>query len=203
MTISVFSAADGSYGTISLNGSEKLRLNADGSATVGGTPVQRMLSLGTKATTSGTAIDFSPADGTGIPSWAKRITVILDLVSTNGADQVCISLGTSAGIDKTNYQGSSSYINSTPSAVAFATGSGGVSIPLTSASSTRSGRYTFENTSGNVWVYSGSVSEYTAGYVSTTTGRKALSSPLTQIAITTVGGTDAFDAGSVSVIVEG
>ena len=50
-----------------------------------------VISAGTSvASTSGTSIDF-----TSIPSWVKRITVILNGVSTNGGDVPQIQLGTS------------------------------------------------------------------------------------------------------------
>ena len=49
------------------------------------------------ASTSGTSIDF-----TGIPSWVKRITVMLNGVSTNGTSPKLVQLG-SASISTTGY----------------------------------------------------------------------------------------------------
>lgn len=151
-----------------------------------------------QATTSGVAKDF-----TGIPSWAKRITVVFDLVSTNGSDQVCVSLGTSGGIDKTGYQGSSCFINSGGSAVASTIGAGGATIPLTSAASTRSGRIVFQNVGVNVWEFAGQIGDTSAGNVCLVSGRKSLASALTQLSVTTINGTDAFDGGAVSLLIEG
>jgi hypothetical protein len=54
------------------------------SPTIDGTPVMgaSVITRGTAvASTSGTTVDF-----TGIPSWAKRITVMMSGVSTNGTD---------------------------------------------------------------------------------------------------------------------
>lgn len=164
--------------------------------------LERMSQVAAKSATSGTAIAFSGSDG--VPSWAKRMTVILDLGSTNGTDQVCIALGTSGGIDKTGYQGSSCYINSTAGgALASTIGSGGATFPLTGASSTRTGRVVFEHMGGNVWVFSGQAGDTAAGNVMLVSGRKALSGVLTQFAVTTINGTDTFDNGQVSVIYEG
>jgi hypothetical protein len=58
--------------------------NVTGSLTAGGS-----LTLATAQTASGTAVDF-----TGIPSWAKRITVMFNGVSTNGSSIILIQLGT-------------------------------------------------------------------------------------------------------------
>jgi hypothetical protein len=50
------------------------------------------------ASTSGTSIDF-----TSIPSWVKRITVMLNGVSTSGTSIPLIQLGDSGGIENTGY----------------------------------------------------------------------------------------------------
>ena len=111
MTISVYADPSGNYATMSIGGSEKFRLNSDGTATLGGVPVQRMLNLGTKTTTSGTAIDFSSGDGTGIPSWAKKITVMLNGVSTNGNGSVTIYLGANGSLETSGYAGSAGWVS--------------------------------------------------------------------------------------------
>lgn len=202
MPISVFSATDGSYATLSLNGSEKLRLNVDGSATVGGTPVQRYLNLGTKATTSGTSVDFSPADGTGIPSWGSKITISLDGVSTSGTGVLCFRLGTSAGVVTTGY---------TSTGAGFSTGGGVIANAFTdyvawadgggAASNTNTGILVLTKHTGNTWVVSGSGIKG-GGVGSSCSGRISLPGVLDRVRITNGGG-DTFDAGSVSVIVEG
>jgi hypothetical protein len=58
------------------------------------------------------------------------------------------------------------------------------------------------NVSGNIWV------AYHAGKISTTNivsggGSKTLSDTLDRVRLTTVGGTDTFDAGSVNIMYEG
>ena len=64
------------------------------------------------ASTSGTSIDF-----TGIPSWAKRITVMFNGVSTNGTSQQLIQIG-SGSVNATGY---SSYFSVTPGGFSPAT----------------------------------------------------------------------------------
>lgn len=67
------------------------------------------LTLGTaQNTTSGTSIDF-----TGIPSWAKRITVMLSGVSTNGSSNYLLRIG-SGSFSASGYLGAGGQISGTP-----------------------------------------------------------------------------------------
>jgi hypothetical protein len=56
------------------------------------------------ASTSGTSIDF-----TSIPSWVKRITVMIAGVSTNGSSIIQIQLGDSGGVETSGYTGTTGY----------------------------------------------------------------------------------------------
>ena len=150
-----------------------------------------------QATTSGTAIDF-----TGIPSWAKRVTVQLNQVSTNGSSAVNIQLGTSSGPEVSGYIGSASYISGAGSALSNNLGTG-ATIPLTAATAVRSGAITFTKLSGNVWVFSGSFGDSGGTNVVNIAGVKALGSDLDRVRLTTVGAIDAFDLGSASILIEG
>lgn len=75
-------------------------INADDLATaaVGSAALQKMLLTAAQATTSGTSIDF-----TGIPSWAKKITVIVDQVSVSGTSPVQLQAVTSSGVVGNGY----------------------------------------------------------------------------------------------------
>ncbi len=53
-----------------------------------------------QATTSGTFKEF-----TGIPSWARRITLALWYVSTNGAANILVQLGTGGAPTTSGYAG--------------------------------------------------------------------------------------------------
>lgn len=162
----------------------------------GGVAMSRMVQ-GTAVATSGTAIDF-----TGIPSWVKRITVMLNGISTNGSSVVQIQIG-SGSIDTTGYSGAIAqdsgvgyYTNS------FTTGFPMVSPSAASAVNTLTGRIEFSVISGNIWVASGAISS-SAYLVGIAAGSKSLSGTLDRIRLTTVNGTDAFDAGSVNILYEG
>ncbi len=56
------------------------------------------------ATTSGTTHDY-----TGIPSWARKIHILLNGVSTNGVSPLAIQLGDAGGIETSGYQSTVSH----------------------------------------------------------------------------------------------
>jgi len=144
------------------------------------------------ATTSGTSIDL-----TGIPSWVRRITLMFAGVSTNGASDLLVQLGDAGGVETTGYLGSST---NTTSATTYTAGFGSMS---NTAANVNHGSFVFTKFSGNTWVCSGILGRSNAGGVIMTGGVKTLSETLTQVRITTVNGTDTFDAGEVNIIYEG
>lgn len=147
------------------------------------------------ASTSGTSIDF-----TGIPSWVKRITVMFNGVSTNGSSNMQIQIGDSGGIETSGYLGAASYITSSPATAAFTTGFG--IYHASGASAVTVGKATIENISGTTWIWSGTMANTDAARTLTMGGAKTLSDVLTQVRITTVNGTDTFDAGSINILYE-
>jgi hypothetical protein len=60
----------------------------------------------------------------------------------------------------------------------------------------------FSLLSGNTWIGTGNVIT-SGGFVSVTSGNVALTGTLDRVRITTQGGTDTFDAGSVNILYEG
>ena len=145
------------------------------------------------ASTSGTSIDF-----TGIPSWAKRITVMLNGVSTNGVSPKLIQLG-STTITTTGYLSAGGTTSSTGNLVTASTV--GMLINSTLATEIISGVIVLSNVSGNLWVASGN-GKVSALNVFTTGGDITLAGVLDRIRITTTNGTDTFDAGSINIMYE-
>lgn len=141
-----------------------------------------------------TAVDF-----TSIPSWVKRITVMFSGVSTSGTSYKLIQLGDSGGIETTGYVSTGGQIDGTPGTV---NSTAGIIIVSQLAADVLDGAVIFTslNTS-NTWVCHGTVSNAT-NQLSMIAGSKALSDTLTQVRITTVGGTDTFDAGSINILYE-
>ena len=134
-----------------------------------------------KNTTSGTSIDF-----TGIPSWVKRITVMLNAVSFSDGT-LEIRLGDSGGIEATGY--------SSASATAGGTSNSTTGFIVRSGSGL-AGMFVIANVSGNIWVATHSAGSSSGG------GIKTLSDTLTQIRITTNDGSGTFTAGSANILYE-
>jgi hypothetical protein len=143
-----------------------------------------------QASTSGTSIDF-----TGIPSWAKRITVMFNGVSTNGTSLVQVQIG-AGSVTTTGYVSATSVnATSTSSTTGFlTTANNGVA-------DTRIGVMTITNISGFIWVMGASIGSNFPN-CSTSAGVVTLSSTLDRVRITTVNGTDTFDAGSINIMYE-
>lgn len=145
-------------------------------------------------TTSGTAIDF-----TSIPSWVKRITLILNGVSTNAASGLLIQIG-SGSISNTGYN--SQYWN-------ILGGNGvttnGFAIGTTAgAPNALSGIVTLNLIGSNTWISASNLnfSNVTSTGFSGSGSSPALGGALDRVRLTTANGTDTFDAGSMNIFYE-
>lgn len=156
------------------------------------------LTLGTAvASTSGTAIDF-----TGIPSWAKRVTVMFQGLSTNGTSTVQVQLG-AGSILSSGYLGAAGWsING--GGIAVGNNSSGFRIDgFAGAGNTRHGMATLALVSSNAWVFSSVDGLSDSAGVGYGGGSVSLSGTLDRVRITTVNGTDTFDAGTINIMWEG
>ena len=149
------------------------------------------------ASTSGTSIDF-----TSIPSWVKRITVMFQGVSTNGSSITQIQLGTSGGIVTSSYLGSGFIAAdaSTPAIVNMS--SGFLTSGFGAAGYVRHGSIIISNITGNSWVAHGITGQSDSTRINMCGGSISLSGTLDRVRITTVNGTDTFDAGSINILYE-
>ena len=148
------------------------------------------------ASTSGTSIDF-----TGIPSWAKRITIMFNGVSTNGSSFPFLQLGDSGGIETTGYASTGTELSSTATSSLSSTAGFGLQIGwLSSLSFT--GAVTLTLQESNLWVMTGTLYRVGVANLTVIVGNKSLSATLDRIRITTVNGTDTFDAGSINILYE-
>jgi hypothetical protein len=150
------------------------------------------------ASTSGTAISF-----TGIPSWVKRIIVMFSGLSTSGSSDFLVRLGTSGGVVSTGYLGSSSVVSSGVASTAFTTGFGIAQFGQ-GTGYVGHGMMTIclLNSSTNIWVQSGTMGESDTNRSAFFGGSVTLSGVVTTVTITTVNGTDTFDAGSINIFYE-
>lgn len=145
------------------------------------------------ASTSGTAIDF-----TGIPSWARRVTVMMDEVSTNGTSPIVLQVG-NGSIVVSGYSSRFDNFNSTV-ATQTATTSFGLFDDVV-ASATQTAVAVLSLISGNTWLLHGTGGS-SAPSVGVFSGRIALAGALDRVRITTSGGANTFDAGSINVMWE-
>ncbi len=145
------------------------------------------------ASTSGTSIDF-----TGIPSWARRITVIVSGLITSGTSNIRIQLGDNGGLDTSGYLGAGS--NSGIGVVNFT--SGFDSNLKHSATHVLHGSLILTNINANSWVIFGTLGRSDHPAFGTVSGSKALSNVLDRIRITTASGTNTFTDGSINIMWE-
>ena len=145
------------------------------------------------ATTSGTSIDF-----TGIPSWVKRITIMINAVSTNGTSLVIFQLG-STTFTTTGYVGyANSWTGPTPTAITNGLGT----TTNNAAVDGRQGTMTITNITGNTWIGQGNFMLTTSTNGGVSVGNVTLSGVLDRVRLTTVNGTDTFDAGNINLLWE-
>lgn len=171
--------SDGSLGTV---------LNIDSSGRM-----SSVLTQGTAInTTSGTAHDF-----TGIPSWAKRITVMFNGVSTNGTSYLIVR-GGGGSVEATSYSA-----QCTIASTVYSDTTGFIAYPGAVAAATTTGVMVLTLLSSNTWVCSSSLCPTTTTAGAIGVGVKTFSGALDRIRLTTLNGTDTFDAGSVNILYEG
>jgi len=150
------------------------------------------------ASTSGTSIDF-----TSLPSWIKRITVMVNAVSTNSTSILQIQLGVNNSAETTGYSTMSGIVTTTNNTTRSQVSSAGfVFNNGSSAASSYFGSFIFTAMGSNMWSGIGNIYDV-AGSCSVIAGGKTLAGTLNMIRLTTVNGTDTFDAGTINILYEG
>lgn len=140
--------------------------------------------------TSGTSIDF-----TGIPANTRQITVLFNGVSTTGTSVPIIQLGTSASYT------SSGYLGAACTGATFINLSTGFAYAATNtAARVIHGTATIINVSSNIWVFSSVTGLSNEASMNWGGGSISLAGTLDRVRITTVGGTDTFDAGVINIL---
>lgn len=159
---------------------------------------QLPVALSPVATTSGTSVTLA----SGLPSWARKVTIRVVGISTNGTSGYIFQLGTSGGFITSGYTGAGNKVEDAAATAGNSNGSGFRAFVPPSAAATLDGAFTLElhDSSTNTWVIHGlAARSVTTASNYIVSGSIALSGVLTQIRITTTGGADTFDAGSASV----
>jgi len=156
------------------------------------------MTLAAAQNATGTSVDF-----TGIPSWVKRITVMLNEVSTDtgGASaSFLLQIGDSGGVETSGYVGNSLVVDNAGGSQGRTATDGFVCFYDTAAH-TPSIVWTLVKISGNTWIAS------LIGYLEPSnmlfgSSAKTLSDTLDRVRLTTVN-TATFDGGSVNILYEG
>lgn len=139
-------------------------------------------------------------DYTGIPSWVKRITLMLDNISTSGTSGLLFQLGDSGGIENTGYVAGST--RGGGAAVASASYTTGFGVAIQNAADTYNGFIVFTYLGANIWCANGLFGYTTLNFTFNAAGSKTLSDTLTRVRLTNVNGIDTFDSGSINIIYE-
>jgi hypothetical protein len=158
---------------------------------VAGAPLL-MPTISPLVTLSGSSVDF-----TGIPATARRVTVMVSGLSTNGSTVPLIQLGGAGGIEASGYVGGVGFAGASSNSSPI---SAGVSLVTTMiASLVLHGKATFDlmDFSTNLWSFDATFGR-TDGVVYLVGGTKSLSETLTQVRITT-NSANVFDLGTASV----
>ena len=178
------------------SGSNNIVLNADGTTTIAA-PSNIIKSGTSVASTSGVAIDF-----TGIPSWAKRVTVMFAGVSTSGTSVPLVRFGAGT-VQTTGYASTSSAIAASSSGSESLDTSGFKFGGGANSTAIRHGTITATLIGNNIWSVFGIIGQSDVQYTTMIGGSVTLSGTLDRVRITTVNGTDNFDAGSINILFEG
>lgn len=147
--------------------------------------------------TAQTASSNTEFDFTGIPTWVNRVTVIGRGISTNGTSNYTLRIGDGA-IVTTGYLGATTTIaGATPTTANPTTG---VTLnQSTTAASVFGFEATISRLSGNSWQISGLGSLSNTNTLSMFASGLTLSGALDRVRLTTVAGTDTFDAGDINI----
>jgi len=181
----------------SADGSADQALVTNGSGVLSFASRSRLVRSASVASTSGVSISF-----TSLPNWIKKITMMINGVSTNGSADILIRLSTGGVFANSGYvsnmqvvQGgvATSGVNNT---VGFVISQGTSSVITT-------GTYEFVNNTGNGWIGTGVFAYEHAVVGAYGGGRVTLGGVLDGIRIITANGSDTFDLGSVNIIYEG
>ena len=136
------------------------------------------------ASTSGAQIDFN-----GIPAWANEVRIFVRGLSTNGSNNGLFQLGTSVGFESTGYDSSGDGVAVTSGFLLF----------ISSPNNGINGQAVFTRGQGATWDYLFSGAGSGSGIGRNSSGHKTMSGAVTRIRLTTAGGVNAFDAGSVHI----
>ena len=181
-------------GSSAVSAAGQIPFSTDGSTY---TPTAKIVSGTAVTLTTQTSVDY-----TSIPSWVKRITVMLSGVSTSGTSGIRFRLMVGGVAVTTNYTAGAFAITTTVAA-SVSTVTDGFPLSIASASSVQQGQIVLCKLSSNAWTATGSFFDSLATErIAVVTGRAFSVGTVDGLRVTTTGGTDTFDAGSINILYE-
>lgn len=199
MSVSIQADVGGTSGTVKVNSNTAFTFDSAG--VLNATTVQHngvateRISLGTSVSATGSVVDF-----TGIPSWAKKITVMFSQVGTPNSYDIRVQLFANGSLVTSGYTTTACYIPNGVSPIT-ATHSTGVWVIGSSTNTFVNGACVLNKFSGNTWVSSGVVQRLNDSACQISAGQAPLAGVLTGVRVEAVSGS--FDAGSVNILIEG
>ena len=143
-----------------------------------------------------TAVDF-----TGIPSWAKRITIIFQSVVNSGSSVPSeVRVGTSSGVVSSGYNSNAVYTYPTNNVSGLSSSTGFI-ISGSNNIGAYTGTMILTNISGNTWVENGVNGIFASTVANQTFGLIVLSGTLDRIRFTVPVGT--LTSGTINISYEG
>ena len=159
-----------------------------------------MLDMSSSVITQGTAVS---ASGTSfsfpVPTWAKRITVMFDSLSTNATAYIQVQLGT-GGIAQTTGYGSCTFQYNSASSASSTTGF--IISEGNTAANVRNGHIIICKLSDTIWTSTGIVLGAASSGVNPSAGHVTMTGDVDLVRITTIAGTATFDSGTVNILYE-
>lgn len=156
----------------------------------------QVINTAVTATTSGTSVD-SPT----IPAGTRVIVGHLSGVSTNGTSDYIIQIGDAGGAENSGYLGSGGAFGNGPAAASTAYTAGFGLNANPGAAGLYHGHFilVLMDATAFTWSFSSSISPSGIGSTNiVASGVKSLSAELTSVRLTTAGGANTFDAGSIA-----
>lgn len=193
-------ATTSATGVVELATTAETTARTDTSRAVTPESLQGLMGGGTNVSLSGTSTVLS----TSIPSWAKKVTVILNNVSLSGTSVPKIQLGTSVSYVNSGYT-SYACAAAPVNPYAFVTSStSGFALSAGNATIAQFVKCEFTLLTGNTWVWSacGGINNGSLTFGVSAGGSISLGGVLTRAQILTDNGSDTFDSGSATLFWE-
>lgn len=149
---------------------------------------------GSLTNASGNGVTF-----TGIPTWAKKVHITFNKISTTGGTDLLVQVGNTSGAVTSGYSSTCS----TQGGTSTTNGTSGIQVTVgTGAGDSFSGTVTLmlHNAANNIWVATGTLQK-TSGLTISAGISPSMGNPLDRVRITCP--SDTFDNGNFNVIYEG